>query len=639
MKFLGKLGFSSAGLRLGVTQDGWLALGDHAIDDPAALFLAYQDGDAHWVLQCWLGSWVRLIAAQAPNAWYPVLYAAATGSPGTRLDLGWLDLHQKKASFVFADEEGRAVSLMTTGSLNPHCRCHFDVGAGAFYGTRFDLEVRSPGLDEILRTREAAGRDFGPVGQAQVNFSDTRFTDVDFRTARLKQAVLDRCTFLRCNLGQADLGGASLVGTDLVETWIAGADLSGCDLTQAVMPPTPWSDEESPRTVLRGSTLAAQMLGRDWSGLDLTGATLLGLDRVDLNGLKATGSIAPSLDLSGRLLRAADFSGSQLERCNFRGAELTAALFCSASLVDCNFSAARLDESRFSPSPRHGVGTDLTGASFDGASARGAQFNNALLHGARFIQADLAAACFAGARLGTRGRLAASFSHAYLENACFDKAEMHGVDFSHVSLFGPLASFHDVVTMQQCNFSNAYLEGVNLSGADLRGAHGAGACLVNARLSQVLMEEVDGVRTSLASAALQGACFLDARLEGADLSGAAVALDPGTIPVRHCNAEQHPSPTPPAETSLRFNPTTGLDLASMGAHTICPNGFTVQENLAQHRSVHEMLTAANAPRYWYPTACAGRDPGGSTASNSSARTAAAAFSSAAATPGPEVAAP
>ena len=48
------------------------------------------------------------------------------------------------------------------------------------------------------------------------------------------------------------------------------------------------------------------------------------------------------------------------------------------------------------------------------------------------------------------------------------------------------------------HLSNAYMAGIDLGGNDLRGAHGAGVCLVNARLARVLFGEWEGVRTSLA---------------------------------------------------------------------------------------------------------------------------------------------
>lgn len=358
--------------------------------------------------------------------------------------------------------------------------------------------------------------------------------------------------------------GADLRKVDLTEADLSGVDLSGADLRSAILT----------RADFRGATLTeATLEGATLLGTDLRGATL---DRADLGGT----------DLSKAIFD---------HRVTARGAN-----FSGCMMVGVSMAASAGD-----------AGADLTKATFVGAELSSCDLTGAVLRSAHLLRANLTGAIlagvdFTGAQLGGLDQsLTASLAFSYLPNAIFSQANLFGVSFANASLFGAAVKINDTSTIEQADFSNAYLAGIDFSGAVLSGSRFDGCCLVNTNFSGAdLTATLKGsVRSSLAGAVLYGSRFQGARLDGADLTNAAVAFERGFLPVRYCAANGLPFPSPPDDQPTAYRETTGLDQTTLGPATICPNG--IQWAMRNSRTLSDMLTTAHPPTNWFPRGCRG----------------------------------
>ncbi|MEM7052791.1 MAG: pentapeptide repeat-containing protein [Acidobacteriota bacterium] len=356
--------------------------------------------------------------------------------------------------------------------------------------------------------------------------------------------------------------------------------------------------------------------GADLRKVDLTGADLSG---VDLTAADFRGAILNGTDLRGATLAQANFEGASFLGTKFQGATLDGARFNGGDLSKAFFDdKVKARETDFSDCVMVGVsmaapagttGADLRGAIFTGAELAFTDLSGAVLRSAQLLRANLTGAIlagvdFTGAQLGGLDQsLAASLPFTYLANAVFSQANLFGVSFAYASLFGASVSINDTSTLEQADFSNAYLAGIDLSGAVLSGSRFDGACLVNTNfVGADLTATLKGsIRTSLANAVLYGAKFQGAKLDGANLSGAAVAFDRGFFPVRYCGANGKPFPSPPDSQPTAHRETTGIDSTTLGPSTICPNGL--QWGKRGERSLEQMLTIADPPTEWFPSAC------------------------------------
>lgn len=564
MIFLGKLRIA-AGKPLGIREDGRLDLIDMAPTDPRGVFLAYQVDDDHFELQgATTGQWLYLSAGESPLAFYPVLYRAATSTRGTRFALSYLDLAAGTVALNFHDGDGTPVGLFVGTGLNPYCECVFDVTRGWLRGRQFGLTLVAPGLPTIQKTKSCAGADLGRVGKAYVDLSGADLSGgIDGSGANFSGALLDRALLSRAKLAGADFRGASLAraefrGADLTdadfrETDVAdtdfrdlddgtaiklgGADFSGNDVTRTKFPPPPICKTASNPMKLADATVNYASLLLDWSNLDLSRATIVGMP-VDADGAPRL----PGLRAVGAVLVGFDFHHANLK-----------------------------------------------------PAASPTNFSGAVLSGANFAGADCTRAIFAGATLGGGPeRLAAVFAKAYLFNADFTDAQLSGVSFAGAYLYGGTASVSGA-TMPGVNFAGAYLTSLDLSnvrGKNLAGAVFDGACLVNCNFTgTTVVPDSAGKGGSFVSACLQGADFSGANLVGATLVDAGVASpcpSPGTC--------KFPATLRFGDMHVRIEITvldagTLLPGSATNSATVCPN--------RQHGPcTGDKLVAARAPTAW-----------------------------------------
>jgi uncharacterized protein YjbI with pentapeptide repeats len=219
----------------------------------------------------------------------------------------------------------------------------------------------------------------------------------------------------------------------------------------------------------------------DWRYFDLSEAHIVDLkDDAHLDFLEGA-------DLSSAKLTGIDFSGQNLKHANLTGANLNKATLIGIDLESANLSHAQLREASLGYANLKAA--DLTGA---------------------FLEAD-------------EGYKAARLSYAYLPNAILADAHLNGVNFSYAQIYGADATVFGA-TMQDADFANANLSGLNLTDGKLQGANFAGANLVNTDFTSA-----DLKKANLPGAYLQGADFTAAELDGADLTGAVVALAAGSF--------------------------------------------------------------------------------------------------------------
>jgi uncharacterized protein YjbI with pentapeptide repeats len=561
MTFLGK--FRIAGPKpLGINDAGLLALLDDP-DDPRGVFFAYQVGADKFQLRgATTGQLLFLSVAEAPNAWYQVLYWAGTSSYGTRFELGYLDRARGTASLNFEVDTHR-VGLYATTSPNPNCRCMFDVMMG-WREKQFGLTVVAPGLDTIQRTKSCAGADLGRVLEASVDLAGADLSGaIDGSGANLTGARLDGTLLSRAKLTGADLRGASLAGADFRganltnadlrgatlagaefrdlddahPTTLAGTNFSGNDVTGTKFPPPPICKTPSNPMKLAGATVDYSSLMLDWSNLDLSHTTIVGMP-VDADGAPRL----PGLKAVSSVLVGFDFHHANLK------------------------SAA---------SPTNFTGAVLSGANFAGADCTRAIFNGAT--------------CGGGPE-----RLAAVFAKAYLFNADFTDAQLSGVNFAGAYLYGGSASVSGA-TMPGVDFAGAYLTSLDLSnvkGKNLAGAVFDGACLVNCNFRGTKIEpDTSGKGASFVAACLQGADFSQATLSGATMVDAGIAPpcpEPGTC--------RFPA-------TLRFGDMhVKIEITILAAGTILPPNATSSATVCPNRQhgpcTDNKLTSPHAPKSW-----------------------------------------
>lgn len=373
--------------------------------------------------------------------------------------------------------------------------------------------------------------------------------------------------------------------------------------------------------------------GYDFRNVDLSGQNLGGIDftGADFTGAMLDGASFAGATLAGAVLVAASLAGTSvagavLDGADFTGANLSTLVWgqgISARktiFVGCVGNKCRIGTSN------PAVHADFTGAFFAGSDFTGSDFTGALfasasMAGGVFVGANFQAADFTGAQLGgLAGTRAAELAYAYLPNVVFTKANLYGVSFVYASLFGASTSIANATSLEQADFSNAYMEGIKLTGAALQGAKFSNACLVSVDFTgAVLSPTLSGsVPASLAGACLHGAIFTGATLTSADFTGATVSFANGTIYVQYCNPiTGGPFPPTPGE-PLNYRATSGLDLSTLTASTVCPNGLTLAANRQMGSTLAQMLTIHSPATSWSPVRCAptageGGGAGGATA--------------------------
>jgi uncharacterized protein YjbI with pentapeptide repeats len=295
---------------------------------------------------------------------------------------------------------------------------------------------------------------------------------------------------------------------------------------------------------LAGVTSFKEYSLSDMTGVNLDGAVLSGsqFDHTILHNASARGAVfSPRRSIfppsQPTVLSNADLNGSHLEgaqfpECDLRGAKLTGcsfrdwsgiASFAKANLTGATFGAVTLSQVEFSGAKLRGAnlsGSDLTSAKFHGADLSFADLSNAALGGADFTNATLTGTNLSGASFN----LMTKFTGTMLQGVNLSGCDLRQAQFDAKPSFytNPLSAPTDSNPLT--NLSNTHLPltligtsdwtWLNLAGAKIDGILPANLTDFQAQYT------IFPVDFDLTSRTLDGAAFRYAKMHGALLEKA-----------------------------------------------------------------------------------------------------------------------
>ncbi|MGO9270611.1 MAG: pentapeptide repeat-containing protein [Terriglobia bacterium] len=367
------------------------------------------------------------------------------------------------------------------------------------------------------------------------------FTHCDFTGAQLNGADLTDADLTGAILDGADLTGATLTRTILQHAQMNGTKFINCDLTETVFDrPAKFGRDATNRVSLAGATVPFEVLGLDWSTLDLTGATILNIP-TKIDNLNAANALLPTeLDLSNCSIKNSYFTNVQALNAHFNKSDLNGAQCESAC---------------------------FNGSEFSGANLQGANLYGAFLLSSGVTQTDPVKPT------------TADLNGAFLINATLDTAQCNGADFEN-ALFLTYTGVSGAASAQKAQmngakFNGAVLVGATLDGAFLNGANLAGAVLVSASFIGAQLGPEQG--NSQTNASMNGADIRGTKFAHED--GSSAALMDGLDMTKATYSTENGNYTPSSPLldyygnqiyiATSYGPTK---LGNTTSNTICPNG-------------------------------------------------------------------
>ncbi len=330
----------------------------------------------------------------------------------------------------------------------------------------------------------------------QADMTGANLTNVGFSGGtNLSGAKLINATLSSVNFEGSTLTGADFAGAKLTCVDFSGTSQNPRDLTQLTWTNVQWISSSSCRSNLSYTRLSTAILPPAlWKDANLTGAVF-----VDLKPGMQLSSEKNPLDLTGAELGGVSLEQVVLDYAALTGADLTQTIFSNTSLRHVNLSGAKL------------FGAQLNGVNLDGANMSGAYLTKPP------SQAAAPAATLTG---------------AFLRNVNLSKAQLSGADFTDASFYGTTAAgtgtcapdsntgftngcaTAEGATMNNTQFANAYLFGVDFTGAVAQGVRFANAFLAGANFAKArLSADVSGTNSGFAAAFLQGANLANVMLQ------------------------------------------------------------------------------------------------------------------------------
>ena len=342
-----------------------------------------------------------------------------------------------------------------------------------------------------------------------INLSNTDLTGAILKNVNLKDANLSKA-----KLEDTDLTGVNLSGASLGYQNSSSSD-QNCSLTNQGGKELFDFDKIKECIVAWPTSPEVWKQGSNLTKADLQGANLTkaNLTKADLTGANLT-----KADLTGANLTKADLTGANLTKANLTTADLTGANLTTADLTTADLTTADLTTADL-------TGANLTGANLTGANLTGADLTGADLTGADLTGADLTTANLTTANLTTANLNGAknlkdvtSWQLTNLSQAnfsSFDEKKLKGSKFEGAFYInGQPPSLPGTLKPEELEIQSIEnikdLQGVNLSGADLR----------DTNLSKANLSDADLRDTNLSKANLSGADLRKTDLAGAILKGA-----------------------------------------------------------------------------------------------------------------------
>jgi uncharacterized protein YjbI with pentapeptide repeats len=343
------------------------------------------------------------------------------------------------------------------------------------------------------------------------------FPGIDFSNKNLSTADLSYSDFSGASFSDANLTRSRLSSSDFTGANFEGANLSNSDLSSR------WQNANFDRAILTGARFySAPLHGATFHGAIVAGAQFSGssdpssltsaqlystasYQNKDLTGISIHADMT-GWDFTGQNLTNASLSGSKLTNAIWNGAVLHGAIIAGSTLPDANFTSAKLRDTRFSTSNLQNAqftGMSLIRSEFQGADLTNAHFANADLTGSNLYRANASGADFSGSNLRD-----ASFRGTLLTDANLTNADIRG---AAVSGF----------TLQQL-YSTASYQNRNLRGVSLTGSMLPNADFQSQDLTNAFFDRATLTAATFANADLTNAWFVDAQIKDVDFSDAIV---------------------------------------------------------------------------------------------------------------------
>lgn len=511
-------------------------------------------------------------------------------------------------------------------------------------GTKFGVPGQSPSsiTGAVFIKTDLAGAQFHKCPLAGANFKGTDLGDATLSGASMEGSILDEADLRAVQFAsdnpprfhaadpKPDARKTSMVKTKLKAS-LLGSDWTLLDLTGATI-----QDIPTAITLLKANYSLIGPLdlsGRNLSSADFKGSTL---KDVKFNGATLTNAVLVDLDLRSTTLTGATLTDADLSRANLKDMTIDAAVLTRVKMPGTDCTQAKLgtctaaEPGIFSRDPNErrtcfvkatipaallaldwrtldlrdatisNLPVDLTKLDATYALLHGinlsdkilieAKFDHAELRRGSLANSDLTSATFNKASLqGAEGENPCSLSKAFMKNAVFDDANLTGVNATYVYFYDLKASVARAV-LAGCDFSNAYLSGVNFSGVRdgaMQGVKFNGACLINANFNGVKFSNYGQNSCSLSHACLQGVNFTNATLSGTFMRDAAVSVATGKLDVtRRMKYRGKLEPTKLAYKVTEIDPASATS-----SSTECPTA-------GNGPCTEGKLISPNAPKSW-----------------------------------------
>ncbi|MGN6756556.1 MAG: pentapeptide repeat-containing protein [Thermomicrobiales bacterium] len=399
------------------------------------------------------------------------------------------------------------------------------------------IQCNLPGFNFAGRTMKNAhfsgvnlqGADFTKGTLDNIVFQQNGEVVCDLTNALFPGAELTAAVFDSSTLTDTDFTGATLAGASFLQTRMDGTKFDNTTVTTCSFSAPPrFSTDPANLTSFRGATLNYSTILKQWSYLDLTGATLVGLSpSVDLTYLQARYAVLTGMDLSNYTLN----------QCNLSGATLTGVKFSHALMSSALLYGVQNTSERFRiPKTSADYQTLLTALNANNAANTVtilAKYGLTLSTTQTTVHTDnpkqwwtvtdastktvypvTNATSTAGTFLIVMDMtLITRFDNAKLPNANFSpnnnqSTVLHGANFTSATLDGADFSLADVGQVNPYNaataalFTSASMNSAGLSQANLTGANLTGTVyLHDADLSMSILKNVDLTGAQLGSLA------------------------------------------------------------------------------------------------------------------------------------------
>jgi len=200
---------------------------------------------------------------------------------------------------------------------------------------------------------------------------------------------------------------------------------------------------------------------------------------VDFSGINLTNVKLSNANLNGAILSNVDLSGADLRNVSLQG----------AYLINANLDGANLCSAQLNGSLGVAQAATLTGAHLRNTNLALSNLDGVKLSSASFYSSNGQGTCQQTSCSSYVAPTCASAYNASINNASFDSAYLSNVDMSNVTgagvsfnnaallgvLFGQANLSHNTVSSVSSSFINAYLQGADLSRANLQFADFTGA--------------------------------------------------------------------------------------------------------------------------------------------------------------------